>query len=229
MDPRLYRWQTSVRGTVRDRDDLQGKGFLKLASNRAGVLFYHGFARPPRNIYWQPLVDWWRKLLRLARQLAARQGLRVATGVTPSQSGVFHALDSVIQATRVTLALVFSGLALVISASLLLPLKDPPHGPGLAMQYGATFLFIGAWIIVKEGILEPQPTWRRIAWSQTLKVVSGMLAGLILLGILDAWKKSLAGDWPNIKQLLQWAAVIWVFAFAFSQSGAKPRRRRRRR
>ena len=98
VDPRLYRWQTSVRGVVKDRDDIEGRGFLRLASNRAGVLFYHGFARPPRNIYWQPLVDWWRKLFRVARRLAARQSLRVATGVTRSESGVFDALDSVIQA-----------------------------------------------------------------------------------------------------------------------------------
>jgi hypothetical protein len=61
------------------------------------------------------------------------------------------------------------------------------------------------------------------------KIVSGILAGMILLGILDAWKKSLAREWPNIEQLVQWAAVIWFFAFAFSQSGAKLKRRRRRR
>src|SRR5204862_7284398 len=132
--------------------------------------------------------------------------------------------------TRVTLALVLAGLVLVVSASLLLPLSAPPHGPGLVLQYGATFLFIGAWIVVKDGILETQPTWQREAWSQTFKTISGMLAGMILLGILDTlMKKSRTGQWPNIWQLVQWAAVLWFFAFAFSQSGMKPKRRRRRR
>src|SRR5437588_4113257 len=36
VDPRLYRWQVPFRGVSKDRDDIHGRGFLRLASNRAG-------------------------------------------------------------------------------------------------------------------------------------------------------------------------------------------------
>ncbi len=110
MDPRLYRWQVPFRGAIRDRDDIHGKGLLRLASNRAGVLFYQGFARPPRNIYWQPLADWGRKLWCAARRLWKPGIVIVPSGITPTQSGVSHVLDSTRNAASTRSATPANGL-----------------------------------------------------------------------------------------------------------------------
>jgi uncharacterized membrane protein YidH (DUF202 family) len=228
VDPKLYRWQTSTRGVIKDRDDIQGGGFLRFASNRAGVLFYHGFARPPRSIYWQPLLDWWRKLRQLVGHLRARQKLGVAARIAPSESGVYSLLDLIIRATRVTLTLVSAGLVLVLAAQFISPGLHP-HGPRVAIEYGATFLFIGAWMTVKNGIMQTTPTWQQDAWSQTLTLISAIFAGLILAGILDIWARSLATSLGvDVKQLLLGALLLLLFVLTSNQ-GTKRRRRRRRR
>jgi hypothetical protein len=227
VDPRLYRWQASLRGAIKDRDDIRGRGFLRLSSNRAGVLFYHGFARPPRNIYWQPLVDWSRKLGRAVQRLWARPAVPVAAGIEPLQSGVSNVLDSVIGATRVALVLVTGGLLLVLATRVLS--LGPQSGPWLTTEYGATFLFIGAWMVVKTGILETAPTWKTDAWSQTLKLVNAVLVGLLLLGILHVWAGILAHKWHiSIRQLLLWILVVWFFVVTSTKTPPKRKRRRRR-
>jgi hypothetical protein len=230
VNPGLYRWQTTLRGSVRDRDDLQGRGLLRLASNRTGVLFYRGFTRPPRNIYWQPLVDWWRQLGRVVGQLRARRRMHVGSGgPSHTEPGVSGVLDSVILATRVTLVLVVAGLVLVLVGRLVWAGLES-HGPRLALDYAATFLFIGAWLVVKNGLLETSPTWQRDTWSQTLKIVSALLVGLFLTGLLHIWAGILAKTWhTDIKQLILWVFVVWFFVLVSTQTSGKRKRRKRRR
>ena len=46
----LRRWQTITGGRVVERDDAGGSGFLRQHSERIGLLYYRGWARPPRDV-----------------------------------------------------------------------------------------------------------------------------------------------------------------------------------
>jgi uncharacterized membrane protein len=152
----------------------------------------------------------------------------VASGFVASESGVAHFLDMVIRATRVALTLVVAGLVLVVVARL--SSRAPLSEPRLTLEYGATFVFVGAWMVVKNGIMETTSTWQRDAWSQTLKVVSGVLAALLLAGIIHVGAGLLAHTWhTDIKHVLLWALVVWFFFLTSTETTGKRKRRRRRR
>ncbi len=65
-----------------------------------------------------------------------------------------------VSATRLTLLLVLAGLGLVVVAVLL------TGGFKASIEYGAAFLFIGAWMVVKNGIVETKPESTDISAAQ---------------------------------------------------------------
>jgi hypothetical protein len=140
---------------------------------------------------------------------------------------VSNVLDSVIIATRYALTLVIGGLLLVVATGLFS--LAPQSAPWLTTEYGATFLFIGAWMVVKNGILETAPTWQTDAWAQTLKLISAILLGLLLFGMLHVGAAILAHKWRiSIGELLLWVLVVWFFVVTSTKTPAKRKRRRRR-
>jgi hypothetical protein len=222
VQPKLRRWQTISRGVVKERTDIHGRGFLRLRSNRIGLLYYRGFARPPRDVFRlvpQVARDRWHRLQQAAKQVQqlGLAGLFGSSSASPSRLGVSALLPSVISATRFTLLLLFAGLGLVVVAVLL------TGGLKASIEYGAAFLFIGAWMVVKNGIIETKPSWPKAAWAGSVYAMVGLVSLAALSGLIALWAQVLNeevnGDGaPNL--------VVVVVLLLLLTTGGKRRRRR---
>ncbi|QBS43107.1 hypothetical protein [Nocardia sp. CS682] len=199
---KLLRWQTIRRGDLVERDDIFGRGFLRHRTQVRGLLYYRGFARPPRNVatIWRSWLGERREDIgKLIAQLReqGRLNLRAlfAGPASPSaQVGVAMRLTEVIWATRLTLLLALLGLILVAFGEWR---NYPPKGP---FGYLPSFLFIAAWAVARRGIwLEatagPQrPGWRGSwpweATGQAVRWFVSFLAISVLFGqLLDHLEK----------------------------------------
>ncbi len=103
VQPKLRRWQTISHGVVKERTDIYGRGFLRLRSNRIGLLYYRGFARPPRDVFRlvpQVVGDRWHRLQQTAKQVQqlGLAGLFGSSSASPSRIGVSALLPPVISA-----------------------------------------------------------------------------------------------------------------------------------
>jgi hypothetical protein len=225
VQPKLRRWQTISHGVVRERTDLYGRGFLRLRSNRIGLLYYRGFARPPHDVFRlvpQVVRDRWHRLQQAARQVqqVGLAGLFGSSSPLPSRVGVSVLLPPVISATRLTLLLVLAGLGLVVAAVLL------TGGLKASIEYGAAFLFIGAWMVVKNGIVETKPSWSRAAWAESVYAMVGLVGLAALSGLIALWGQTLAeetgggGGAPGL-------VVLIVLLLLFTTGGKRRRRWRR--
>jgi hypothetical protein len=224
VQPKLRRWQTINNGVVKDRTDIYGRGFLRLRTNRIGLLYYRGFARPPRDVFRlvpQVVGDRWHRLQQAAKQVQqlGLAGLFGSSPPSPSRVGVSSLLPPVISATRLTLLLVLAGLGLVVVAVLL------TGGVKASIEYGAAFLFIGAWMVVKNGIVETKPSWPKAAWAESVYAMVGLVGLAALSGLIALWAQTLneqtSGDGaPSL--------VVLVILLLLFTTGGKRRRRWRR-
>jgi hypothetical protein len=224
VQPKLRRWQTISHGVVKERTDIYGRGFLRLRSNRIGLLYYRGFARWPRDVFRlvpQVVGDRWHRLLQAARQVKqfGFAGLLGSSSASTSRLGVSALLPPVISATRVTLLLVLAGLGLVVVAILL------TGGLKTSVEYGAAFLFIAAWMVVKNGIVETKPSWPRAAWAESVYAMVGLVGLATLSGLIAIWARMLRE--PTSGNGAPSLVVLAVLLLLFTASGKRRRRRRR--
>lgn len=128
-------------------------------------------------------------------------------------------LPQVIAATRLALLLVLAGLGLVVVAVL----QD--GGAKIAVEYAATFLFLGAWMVVKYGIVALEPAWGWAAWAGAVYAIVGLVVVAGLRGLVALWGRALqqqgnTGSPPGV--------VIFVGLLLLVTASRRPRRRRRR-
>ncbi|MGW5570152.1 hypothetical protein ACWEVD_03035 [Nocardia thailandica] len=150
----LLRWETRERGRTVERADIHGRGAVRLRTGQRGLLYFRGFARPPRDV--RGFVRVWSRerfqdlrlvvdQLRAAGRFDLRTILRGPAGAS-ARSAVSDHLVQVIQATRAIIVLVAAGLVLVGVS--LWRHYDPKDWP----NYAATFAFLTAWAVAKWGI-----------------------------------------------------------------------------
>ena len=220
VQPRLLRWQVQRRGNIVHRDDVYGRGFLRFRSQHTGLLYHKGYVRPPRNAWRFFVIEWWqpvRRALRQARTLGIRR-MFTPPARTDRQLGVSPVLIQVIEATRATLIVGLLALAIVIAGGL------TAGGLKLTIQYGATAAFLGAWMIVKNGIIQARPAWRQRAWHKSILLVIVLYAFAGLGGAMALWATALGqrDSGSGAPGLLVVAIALWLF-------GGRGRRRRGRR
>jgi hypothetical protein len=159
VDPEMRRWKTAL-----NEDDpaetlgVIGRGLVRMRSRRDTLLYHHGFARPPRDVrkimpevlndYRQRVIERWTSI----RSLGWR-GLIPLSNRGSQQIATSDVLPRVINATRLTLALLALGLVLV-GVSIAVP-------PTISMfpEYFAAFSFTFALAFTIVGILRAEPGW----------------------------------------------------------------------
>jgi hypothetical protein len=129
-------------------------------------------------------------------------------------------LPQVINATRLALLLVLAGLGLVVVAVL------QAGGAKIAVEYAATFLFLGAWMVVKDGIIGLEPAWGWAAWAGAVYAIVGLVVVAGVSGLVALWARMLeqqedtSGSPPGV--------VVLVVLLLQVTASRRPRRRRRR-
>lgn len=169
----LYRWETMRRGRRTERDDIRGRGFLRDRTQVRGLLYYRGFARPPKNAigsahtWWNERRDDLRKLRDQLRDTGAVD-IRTVFGGAAGRSARIGVSDQVLQiiwATRMVAVLVAAGLTLVGISTW------RRYDPAAWHSYAATFTFVLAWSVVRWGIWEAAtgqgPSLRPWSWVPT--------------------------------------------------------------
>ncbi|MFI5717466.1 hypothetical protein [Nocardia sp. NPDC051750] len=189
-----FRWETKRDGRFVEREDVRGKGFVRADSQSRSLLYHRGFARPPRAVrrFWR---TWWSyrrdDLRKLRDQLQEAGGIDLLTifrgpAGASARAAVNDQLAVVIQATRIVLLLVFTGLVLV---GIALWRND---SSSLLVNYAATLVFIGAWMVARWGIWgttsgEVSGTggaWKKKSWRQTWSWFGSFLIISVLAGEL---------------------------------------------
>lgn len=149
------RGQTVQRGGgVTERDDVHGRGFLRSRSQVRGLLYYRGFARPPKNVrafarvWWSERRDDFAALRRSegAEALSSRAVL-IGPAASAVRSDVSPRVSRLISATRLVLVLALSGIALAALGA-----WHKKSDAALYLNYAATFAFIEAWAVARCGI-----------------------------------------------------------------------------
>jgi hypothetical protein len=152
----MRRWQTIKRGKTVERKDIYGRGVIRTRSDLIGLLYYRGFARPPRDVARlvpELVSDYRRRLSQLWQQVWHRpQGLDQEQPVKLS-TGVSTVLPSVIHATQFVLLLLLFGMTMVGGAILLLTRAPAATSERAAAEYGAAFFFSLAVTAFKNGIV----------------------------------------------------------------------------
>ncbi|WP_148310885.1 hypothetical protein [Nocardia brasiliensis] len=192
----LLRWQTVRRGNRIERDDIFGRGFLRGRTRMRGLLYFRGFARPPRDVatFWRTWLSERRDDLRaLLAQFRAQGGFSVRVLFTgpmdpAAREGVSDRLTQVIWATRLVLLLVTAGLLLVAFGEV------RNYQPKEPFSYLPTLMFVAAWAVVRWGIWvrategPPQAGWRgNWLWqaaSQTWRWFGSFVIISVVIGLL---------------------------------------------
>ncbi|GEM32352.1 hypothetical protein NN3_33590 [Nocardia neocaledoniensis NBRC 108232] len=188
----LLRWQT-VRsgGAVVERADIHGRGVLRDRPRFRGLLYYRGFARPPRDVvgfartWWDERLSDIKALWRQLQDAGAvdlRVILRGPAGPT-ARVGVSDHVAQVIRATRVTAVLVVIGLLMVGY------MVWKHLGSKYWLNYTATYAFLAAWAVVRFGIWasisEGAPTEEAASWpKQAAKAATKWFVAFIVISVL---------------------------------------------
>ncbi|MCM6777957.1 hypothetical protein NDR87_31330 [Nocardia sp. CDC159] len=182
-------------GRLVERDDVHGRGFLRDRSGIRGLLYYRGFARPPRNVrgIWRTWLtergDDWRKLIAQLRDDGVLDFRVLFTGAASASArvGVSSRLTRVIRATRLVLLLATAGLVLVGYT------VWRNYDPKSTLSYVAALMFIAAWAVARWGIwaevasdteIRWRGGWLRNAAIQTVKWFAAFMLISVLAGEL---------------------------------------------
>ena len=169
----LRRWQTiDHHGRVIERDDAGGSGFLRQHSERIGLLYYRGWARPPTDV---------RRLVPVVIEDYRYRFAQLRASIRPPPRGMRRsratsvALDDVIVACQLIAGLLLIGLAFIGAAGLMKS-RAPQHEAGRAvLEYAAVFFLYFAVVTFKNGIIGrrqgngkvlPVPDWMQRSWVE---------------------------------------------------------------
>jgi hypothetical protein len=229
VDPNLRRWQTIRRAKVIEVEHLQGSGFLRTHSEVIGVLYYRGFARPPKDVArLAPLLagEYRRRLAQLREALRSRRRASSPTGA--DGTGGSLVLEDTIEATRLVVGLLAIGLAF-IGVAIVLRQRTPTAEPARAiLEYSAVFFLYFAVVMFKNGIVGrraangvvfPASDWLQRSWAEA----ANTFAVTILLAVATVFVITV------ILPLLALGIVVLFLMFLAALDSPPPRRRRRRR
>jgi len=228
VDPDLRRWQTLWRGKVVEVEHLRGSGFLRSRSDLIGVLYYRGFARPPRDVArLLPLLtsEYGRRLGQLRAALAQRHHGSSSGEVAGARGSLV--LDDTIEATRFVVGLLAIGLGFIGVAIALRQRAPTAQASRAILEYSAVFFLYFAVVMFKNGIVgrraddgmvTPTPDWLRRSWSEA----GNTFAVTILLAAATVAVVTV------VLPLLTLGTVVLAVLF-LAALDSPPRRRRRRR
>jgi hypothetical protein len=229
VDPNLRRWQTIRRGKVVEAEQLQGSGFLRTRSEVIGVLYYRGFARPPRDVArLVPLLagEYRRRLAQLRDAL--RRPRPASSPTDTGRAGGSLVLEDTIEATRLVVGLLVIGLAFIGVAIVLRQRAPTAEASRATMEYSAVFFLYFAVVMFKNGIVgrraangvvSPANDWLQRSWAEA----ANTFAVTILLAIATVFVITV------ILPLLALGMVVLLLMLLAAMDSPPPRRRRRRR
>jgi hypothetical protein len=227
VDPEMRRWKTAL-----NEDDpaetlgVIGRGLVRMRSRQDTLLYHHGFARPPRDVrkimpevvndYKQRAIERWASI----RSLGWR-GLIPLTNRGSQQIATSDVLPRVINATRLTLALVALGLVLVgVSMAVSPAIKMFP-------EYFAAFSFTFALAFTVFGILRAEPEWLGHSFAKAAKWIAGFMLVATLSGFVGLFAGEIVIAAKSFMKIAFTGLMLLVALYVVS--GRRVRRRRRRR
>jgi hypothetical protein len=179
----LRRWQTIDHdGRVVERQDVGGSGFLRQHSERIGLLYYRGWARPPKDI---------RRLLPVVIEDYRYRFAQLRASWRPPPRGLRRsratsvALDDVIVASQLIAGLLLIGLAFIGAAGLMNSRAPQYETTRAILEYAAVFFLYFAVVTFKHGVVGrrqgngkvvPVPDWMQRSW-----VEAGSTFGVMVL------------------------------------------------
>jgi hypothetical protein len=226
VDPTLRRWETVRRGKKVERSDLQGTGFTRPKSNVIGVLYYKGFARPPRDVVRlvpQLVRDYRRRFAELWAYVKQRRRGRAGGPEEVKRGSASAVTPGVIYCTQYILLVLVIAVAVTAIATVLRVRLPERQELRVVVEYAAAFLFFLAGSAFRGGILgrrlkpgvwQPDTDWLPRAWQDATSTFFILLACAWGYAVFDAVKPLIPG-W-----LVLIAFLLWL--------GADPRPRRRR-
>jgi hypothetical protein len=166
----LRRWETIRGDTVMERKDAVGPSLLRARATHSTLLYYRGFARPPKDVLtalpkWIQLTttrirNQWRILTenRLRDTWRLRQSHRNVVGAA---DGLADRLPVALAASRALLLLLIGVLGTIILAAL------TDGNWRTTLNYAAAFLFLLSWGVAREGVLHATSSWLRnaVKWA----------------------------------------------------------------
>jgi hypothetical protein len=210
VDPDMRRWQARLHEANPTEAAVTGRGFLSMHSHRDTLLYHHGFARPPQDVfkiippvlhdYKSLVVERWTNL----KSLGLR-GLIPVTDKGSRQVTTSHVLPGVIHATRLTLVIVALGLGLV-GVSIVVPSVI-----SVILEYGATFLFVIALAITRAGIWRAEQKWLRLASGEALKWIAWFTFFATASGLIGLYAGGVKDFADKIAEVI-FNALILLFA-----------------
>jgi hypothetical protein len=230
VDPAMRRWQTGLQEDDGDKvvqtGRVVGRGFLSKRSHRDTWLYHQGLARLPRDVrkimpdvlddYKSRVAERWVTL----RSLGLR-GLIPLTGQEDREILTSNVLPRVIDATRLTLALVALGLLLVgVSIAV-------PSTISMFPEYFAAFSFTFALAFTLAGILRAEREWFRHSVARAVKWIAGFMLVATLSGFLGLFADDIVNAAKAIIKIA-FTGLILLGAL-YVALGRRFRRRRRRR
>jgi hypothetical protein len=230
VDPAMRRWQVRLQGDDSGKfvktGRVVGRGFLSKRSHRDTLLYHQGFARPPQDVrkimpevlhdYKSRVVDRWASLRSLGLG-----GLIPFTNRGSQQIATSDVLPGVINATRLTLALVALGL-LLVGVSIAVP-------PTISMfpEYLAAFSFTFALAFTLAGILRAEPEWLEHSLAKAAKWIAGFMLVAAVAGFVGLFADDIMNAAKSFIKIA-FTGLILLGAL-YVASGRKWRFRRRRR
>ena len=233
VDPTMRRWQTGLQEddpskfvkTVR----VVGRGFLSKRYHRDTLLYHQGFARPPQDVrkimpevlddYKSRAEDRWAGL----RSLGLR-GIIPLTDRGSQQIATSNVLPGVINATRLTLALVALGL-LLVGVSIAVP-------PTISVfpEYFAAFSFTFALAFTLFGILKAEQDWLGHSSAKAGKWIASFMLVATLLGLFGLFADDIINAAIAIAKIAFTGLILLgALYLALGKKSRSGRRRRRRR
>jgi hypothetical protein len=178
----LRRWQTIRDDTVVERDDAGGSGFLRQHSERIGLLYYRGWARPPKDVA---------RLLPVMLEDYRYRFAQLRASWRPPRGGLLRSratsvtLADVIVACQLIAGLLIIGLAFIGGAGVMKSRAPGSEATRAVLEYAAVFFLYFAVVIFKNAVVGrrdgngrvlPMPDWMQRSW-----VEAGSTFGVLLL------------------------------------------------
>jgi hypothetical protein len=177
----LRRWQTISGGRAVEREDAGGSGVLRHHSERIGVLYYRGWARPPKDVA---------RLLPVAIEDYRYRFAQLRASWRPPRGGLQRsrttsvALADVIVACQLIAGLLLVGLAFIGAAGIMKTRAPHNEATRAVLEYAAVFFLYFAVVIFKnavvgrrqgDGRVMPVPDWMQRSWVEAGSTFSVVL------------------------------------------------------